>query len=325
LDHGGARKYEMNLLDFSYSSNPYKPPFLGKALKSAKIDRYPYCEEYLELKIKDKFKIKGEVSVAAGITEQLYIIFNIFKHHKFVIPAYTYSEYERVANIIGVQYRNIRVKDLTIDDLNVSRGEVLILNNPNNPTGKYYDFIGDLVERSVYRNFYVVIDEAFIDFVGPMARKIDINDNTIIMRSFSKSYNISGVRTGYSISNDKFAQLIKNTRMPWGIGSLGCSLIESIVRDKNFLNYSIKKVFRERDRIMVKTGLKTHTNYFLAKVGNGTRVKHELIKRGILVRDCTSFQFPDSIRFSIKKTYENNRLLEALEDLEVSQPDGINF
>ncbi|MGC8546742.1 MAG: aminotransferase class I/II-fold pyridoxal phosphate-dependent enzyme [Thermoplasmata archaeon] len=325
MDHGGARKSEMNLLDFSYSSNPYKPPFLGKALKSAKIDRYPYCEEDLELKIKEKFKIKGEVSVAAGITEQLYIIFNIFKHHRFVIPAYTYSEYERVANIIGVKYRNIKVKDLTIDNLNIKREEVLLISNPNNPTGKYYDFIGDLVENSVYRNFYVVIDEAFIDFVGPKVKKIDINDNTIIMRSFSKSYNISGVRTGYSIATDKFAKLIRNTRMPWGIGSLGCSLIEGIIRDKIFLNYSLAKIFSERERIMAKTGLKTDANYFLAKVGNGTAVKNELRKKGILVRDCTSFKFPDSIRFSIKKIYENNRLLEALDEFEVSQPDGINF
>ncbi len=325
MDHGGAREYEMELLDFSYSSNPYKPPFLSSALKSAKIDRYPYCEEYLESKIKDKFKIKEEVSLAAGITEQLYILFNIFKHHKFVIPKFTYSEYERVANIIGVKYRNIIAKDLTVDDLNLEKDEVLVINNPNNPTGKYYDFIGDLIDNSVRRNFFVLIDEAFIDFVGPRAKRFELNDNTVIMRSFSKSYNISGVRTGYSISSEKIAISIKNTRMPWGIGSLGCSLIDGIILDNGFLDKSIERIFNERERIMKKTGLKTNANFFLAKVGNGIKAKRELVKKGILVRDCTSFGFPDSIRFSIKKRNENEKLLEGLEEMEVQQPDGISF
>ncbi|MEM0141491.1 MAG: aminotransferase class I/II-fold pyridoxal phosphate-dependent enzyme [Thermoplasmatales archaeon] len=325
MDHGGARADELGLIDFSYSANPYVPPFLKEAVVSSKLDRYPYCESLLEERIKTKFSIKGDVAIAAGITEQIYIIFNIFRKWRFVIPKFTYSEYERVAKIVGAKYRSIRKRSLTIDDLKLQRGEVLIINNPNNPTGKYYDFLSDVIEGATSREYYVVVDEAFIDFVRQRSKDIEINDNVVLMRSFSKSYNVSGIRIGYAIASEQTARKIRETRMPWGIGSLGCSVIENIVSDENFLKGSLAKIFGERDRIMKITGLKTDANFFLGRVGEAEITKEKLKMRGILVRDCTSFGFPDSIRFSIRKKKDNDILLESLEGIDISLPEGIWF
>lgn len=324
LDHGGARENEMNLIDFSYSSNPYPFPLLKKALRKAKIDKYPYCESNLEKGIKGRFNIKGDVAIAAGITEQIYIIMNILRSRNFVFPEHTYGEYKRVAEIMGIRYRTIKARDPSFNDMKPSRGEVLMINNPNNPTGKYYDYIQDLVDEAVKGNYTVIVDEAFIDFVGG-AREIEVNDNTILMRSFSKSYNVSGIRIGYSISTERFIDKIRESRMPWGIGAIGCSLIDHILKDHSYLDNSLSKIFRERKRITSRTGLRTHTNYFMAKVGNGRDVKEKLKKNGILVRDCTSFGFGDSIRFSIKKKNENDILLDALDEIEVVIPDGIQY
>ncbi len=325
MDHGGARNDELNLLDFSYSSNPYKPPFMKEVLKEARLDRYPYCEESLEQRIIENYGIKGDVAIAAGITEQLYIIFNIFKKHRFLIPRYSYGEYSRVANIIGVKFKTIDSKDPEMNDFKATGGDVIIINNPNNPTGKYYDYVPDLVDEAEKKNYFVIVDEAFIDFVGPKVKNVKVNNNTIILRSFSKSFNVSGIRTGFSIANEYFAREIRNMRMPWGVGAIGCSLIDSILKDNNFLQSSLVKIFKERERIQRRMGLRTDANFFIASVGNGSKVKEVLKQKGILVRDCSSFGFPDSIRFSIRNMHDNNKILNELEKFEVKIPDGIKY
>ena len=74
MQHGGAREGEEKLRDFSYSANPYRPPFVKRALERAKIERYPYCNERLENDIKNKLGIPQDVVITAGITEQIQII-----------------------------------------------------------------------------------------------------------------------------------------------------------------------------------------------------------------------------------------------------------
>jgi len=70
--------------------------------------------------------------------------------------------------------------------------------------------------------------------------------------------------------------------------------------------------------------LKTHANFFLADAGfNGLR---EILKnRGILVRDCSSFNLPNAIRFSIRKKYENDILLKEIEKFNLKNVEGINY
>jgi histidinol-phosphate aminotransferase len=324
MEHGGAREGEEKLRDFSYSANPYRPPFVKRALERAKIERYPYCNERLENDIKNKLGIPQDVVITAGITEQIQIIITYFRKKRFVSLRSTYGEYVRTARLLGSDIRIINNPDPDISELTPSRGDVLFFANPNNPTGKYYRYVNELVEQAEAKNFMLILDEAFIDFVDSVV-PYEINDNVVVMRSFSKAYNLSGIRIGYAITSRPLADKFRDMRLPWGIGTIGCAFIEDILKDRKFLSTSLEKIRNERRRISETTGLRTDASYFLASVGSATVAVKRLKENGILVRDCSSFGLTDAIRFSIKRKKDNDLLLSLLRELEVRPPGYVSF
>ncbi len=318
--HGGAREYEKNMMDFSFSANPYRPPFLKDAIKDSDFFSYPYCDS-LENKIKEKLKIDGSVVLGAGITELLYMVGFVFKNKRAIIPKYTYGEYERIADLFSMKKIFVNEIDPGIEDL-VREGDVLFFCNPNNPTGKYMD-TEDLFDVTENKRIMVILDESFIDFSD---KKPDYyNDNVIVLRSFTKPFGVPGIRVGYAFGKDEIIERMKIFRSPWSIGSLGCSFAYHALNNLDFLNESVEKIKKERERIIRKTGLKTHANFFLADVGDAKKVHEYFYKNNILVRDCTSFSLPNAIRFSIKKRKENNIFLEKLEKIQFNALKGVNY
>ncbi|MEM0161357.1 MAG: aminotransferase class I/II-fold pyridoxal phosphate-dependent enzyme [Thermoplasmata archaeon] len=320
--HGGAREDEREYLDFSYSSNPYAPRFVKKAIKSAEFERYPYCENMLEKEIKKRFEIEREVVIGAGVTELLNMVSYFFKGKTAVMLKSTYGEYARVAKLFDMKIRYINNPDPEFEDLKL-HDEILYFSNPNNPTGKYYRFLKELAEDNAKNNSYLIVDEAFIDFVEKPDKKY--YENMIILRSFTKSYNIAGIRTGYAIADPDIAAQIRKFRMPWSIGALGCSVVKAIVDDSEYLATTIPKIARERKRLETRLNLKTDSNYFIADVKNASDVSEKLKKKNILVRNCSSFGLNCCIRFSIKKKNENSILIEELEKFEPSIPGWLRF
>tara|TARA_X000000950_G_scaffold211194_1_gene254012 strand:- start:411 stop:1661 length:1251 start_codon:yes stop_codon:yes gene_type:complete len=86
---------------------------------------------------------------------------------------------------------------------------MLIVNNPNNPAGKLYtrEELSSLYEQCRPRGIYVMVDEAYSDFVvdgnfASMASVVPNKDGVIIVNSLSKNMGISGWRIGYIISSE---------------------------------------------------------------------------------------------------------------------------
>ena len=317
--HGGAREYEKDYIDFSYSVNPYKVPFLKNILHSD-FNSYPYCES-LEIKIKKKFGITSDVVIGAGITELLYMVSYALRKKDAMFMVHTYGEYEKMADLFGMRKHFIRDIDPDLDSFNLKNG-IIFFANPNNPTGKFYKNIETLFDIARKNNSFVVLDEAFIDFVDHGA--INYPENVIVLRSFTKSFGLPGIRAGYAFGQENVINRMKDFRLQWSLGTLGCKFIELALKSDSFLKNSMKKINREKDRIEKITKLKTHANFFLADAGfNGLR---EILKnRGILVRDCSSFNLPNAIRFSIRKKYENDILLKEIEKFNLKNVEGINY
>ena len=135
---------------------------------------------------------------------------------------------------------------------------------------------------------------------------------------------LPGIRAGYAFGPEKVIKKMREFRMPWSLGTLGCKFIELALKNNAFLKNSIKKIRIEKERIENATGLKTHANFFLADAGfHGLS---EILKNSnILVRDCSSFGLPNSVRFSIRKKRDNDLLLQKLEKFELKNVEGINY
>ncbi|WP_297469531.1 aminotransferase class I/II-fold pyridoxal phosphate-dependent enzyme [Thermococcus sp.] len=310
--HGGAR--EEGLLDFSASLNPYPPEWLDKMFERAKeiSNRYPY---YGRLEEGLSELIGEEITVTAGITEALYLIGILaLRGRKVVIPRHTYGEYERVARIFGARVIKGPNEPDKLAEI-VEKDSVVFFCNPNNPDGRFYRVkeLKPLLDAVEEGRAILVLDEAFIDFVKDA--ESPSGENVVKLRTFTKSYGLPGIRVGYVLG---FPEAFKSVRMPWGIGSTGVAFLEFLLED-NFehLRKTMPLIWREKGRLEKALGVKSDANFFIKRVGDAGEVVDALKRRGILVRDCTSFGLPEFIRFSVRKPEENAKLIEALQELGV--------
>jgi histidinol-phosphate aminotransferase len=122
----------------------------------------------------------------------------------------SYSLYPVLAEIQGCRFEEILLNDdwsmpeNFIEQLNKSAAKLLILVNPNAPTGALLraDYLAEIAE-----NFsgLLLIDEAYVDFVDPELNYdsislINSHDNILILRTLSKAYSLAGLRFGYGIA-----------------------------------------------------------------------------------------------------------------------------
>lgn len=307
--HGGARRKEEGLVDFSASLNPYPPEWLDEMFERARkiSGRYPYYEELEE----GLSELVGEpITVTAGITEALYLLGILaLRDRKVIVPAHTYGEYERVARIFGARVIKGPNDPEGLSQL-VEKDSIVFFCNPNNPDGRFYrerdlkpllDAVGD-------KNALLVLDEAFIDFVEkPESPE---SENVVKLRTFTKSYGLPGIRVGYVVG---FDQAFRSVRMPWAIGSVGVAFLEFLLEDRfQHLKGTMPLIWREKRRIEKALGVKSDANFFIKYVGDAKKTVEGLKKKGILVRDCASFGLPEYVRFSVRKPEENDELIEAL-------------
>ena len=307
VKHGGTMNED--LIDFSISVNPYKPRWIRDIFKRAEelVERYIYWYD-LELELGNM--IGEKVTVVAGTTESLYLVGMYTKGRRYIIPTHTYGEYERIGKIFGSQILKLPISKMYEC---VKKNDVIFLCNPNNPTGKYYKKweLKPIIDVAEDTNSLVVLDEAFIDFVR---EKDEIRgENIINLRTFTKSYGVPGIRVGYIIGHDK---IFRNIRMPWSIGSLGYAFLEFLIEDRfKFLDESLPKIWRGKEFIEKELDVKSDVNFFIKKVGNVRSVVNRLVKKGIFVRDCSSFGLPEYIRFSVRSHKENIKLVESLREV----------
>ncbi len=308
--HGGAR--EEGLLDFSASLNPYLPEWVDDMVERAKAlsNRYIYWEKLEE----ELSNLIGEnVTVTAGITEALYLlgILTMKERRKVIIPEHTYEEYERIARIFGAEVIKTPNNPNAVAE-RVDKSSIVFFCNPNNPDGYYYSprKLKPLIQAVEDTDSLLVLDEAFIDFIKNA--KSPEGENIVKLRTFTKSYGLPGIRVGYVIG---FSEAFKSVRMPWSIGSSGYAFLEFIIKDEfQHLKKTMPLIWKEKERIEKALDVKSDANFFIKNVGDAKRAVEFFKKRGIAVRDCTSFGLPEYIRFSVRKREENDNLIDAFRE-----------
>lgn len=304
--HGGnIYRYDKDIIDFSANINPLG---LSKKIRQLDLERilhYPDPESKdLIRRIAKYWNIKEEnILLGNGSTELIYLIMHTFRPRRVSIPVPAFSEYERAA--------------MTIKDVRGRSSNILFICNPNNPTG-------GLVKIPLFKGL-MVVDEAFMDFVPDeerhtMIRKAVKNKNIIVLRTFTKFFAIPGLRLGYLVAHKDLIKQLKRNQPPWNINALA-QTAGAVLGDKEYIEKTRGLIERERRFLLREIsridGLKpipSVTNFILVKVDSAASLKKKLIKKGILVRDCSNFKGLGNgfIRVAVRKRSENKRLIEAL-------------
>ncbi len=343
-EHGGKREKDGagGVIDFSANLNPYGPPdFVYSAIKEAmtEIKMYPDTESQgLREKISKKIGCKEEeVLVGAGVSELIQLVALAFVRGRVLMPKHTYGEYEVVAKMMGGTIKRIEMPGLhvyperIVDEMKPD--DVVFLCNPNNPTGQYLgkDELRQIIEEAERVDALVVMDEAYIDFVeNAFLSHTFSTRNLVILRSLTKSYAIPGIRLGYAISSAENIMAMRKVKVPWSVTAFaqrtGSAVISGAEGSDEFLADTRKKIKRNKvkieDRLRERDmHVESDANFYVLQVGNekAREVKRELLKQGLLVRDCMSFGLPSHIRFSVRQEEENERLMDALLALKKSK------
>lgn len=208
---------------------------------------------------------------------------------------------------------------------------LLLVCNPNNPTSTYLPAaaIADFVAR-VPEDVTVILDEAYIEFQvidDPAAsiRLLDQHDNLVVLRTFSKSHSLAGLRVGYSLSSPEFRAAVDAVRQPFSVNALAQAAATEALAHRDAIGEQIAASIAERDRVeagLARIGLETAqtaANFSWVSLGErGSEIEQnvvaDLAAAGIVVRPGRLLGGPGKLRISYGTREENDRMLAALAD-----------
>ncbi len=330
-----------NIIKLASNENPYgTSPIVQDIIKkySSYVFRYPRSD-YPELtqQIAEYLNIdEKKIVVGNGSDEliDLIIKLNLQKEGNILFFSPGFSIYELQAKIYGVNVKKVPLnKDFSFSlekMVNyIDRKTILIfLNTPYNPSG-YAVTKKELISflNKIPQNIFVVIDEAYIDFVDKIEEyslldQLDIYNNVVILRTFSKAYGLAGLRLGYGIMNFELAELLKKARLPFSVNILAEKAGIAVLKDREFYELTVKTVKTQRSFLSESlkkygcTVLPSHANFIMFKPPlNGDYVYEELLKRGIIIRSLKSYNIFDWLRVSIGTSKENKIFLKNLYEI----------
>jgi len=342
--HGGINHEELArfgippeaVLDFSVSCNPFgPPPGIKEALADTSIACYPDTEasELKQLLAQKLNTSQDRLIIGSGSTELIRLIATTYFAHDdlVLIPQPTYGEYETACQLADARVlkQPVLKKPVFQPDINEftnllqkHQPKAIFLCNPNNPTGQYMSKDKLTQIMSSIQDSLVILDEAYIAFTENAWTSLDLIDhnNLIILRSMTKDYALAGLRLGYAIAAEPIIAILKRVRPPWNVNAPAQKAGIFALNSDSYLDECNSKI-REAKDFLIKaleslglSPLSSQTNFFLVKVGNATAFRQTMLKKGILVRDCTSFGLPQYIRLAPRTMPECQKLIEAIKE-----------
>lgn len=329
------------LIDFSTCCNPYGPPKgVTAALPKADIEHYPdpYCSKLIAALSKSLGLRPDNIIVGSGATELIRLAVNSYAGpgDTILIPFPTYGEYElagTISNCRIVKYRLMEKDGFKlgceefIEFAKLHQPSIIFLCNPNNPTGQYLNLHQVSRILDAFPDILVVLDEAYIAFTERAQQSTLLLDrgNLLIIRSMTKDYAIAGLRLGYGIAPENIIMTLTKVRPPWNVNApaqqagLAALSYKKYIKQCEMRIRNCKKYLEEQLTKLGYQCIPSSTNFFIFKTGNASHFKNQMLDKGILVRDCTSFGLPGYVRIAPQKIEQCRRFIREARKIKAGQ------
>lgn len=328
-------------VDLSLSENPLGcSPKVSVALKAVKTkDCFDYPDpnsDKLREAISNMFHLdKDSVFVANGSEAIIKLLPEalLTVNDEVIIPKVTFPMFEIATELSG---NTVIFSDMTSDfDIDLfdiasrvsTKTKMIILCNPNNPTGKIIKR-KDILRLTRCVKAFVVVDEANIEFGGKTVIKdTKTNKNLIVLRTFSKGFGLAGFRVGFCIANPEVIQLLKRVSQPFPVSVLSQKAAVTALSDLQFISKTKSFVKTERDFLtkeLRKRGfcvINSSANNLLVGVNNlfetSTSFNLLLNEKGVSIVDGQSFHGLEGkfVRVSPRLRKVNKQFLRAIDQL----------
>ena len=280
----------------------------------------------------------AEILVGNGSTQLVYLLCLALRPRKALVVGPAFSEHANALILAGAKVRFLSLAangdfKFSTEDFMAAwekADDMAFLTTPNSVTGQCIPRkeIEKIARIALLKRRFLVIDEAFIDFVEGESVKQLTRDNpyVMILRSLTKYYALPGLRLGYLLAHSRRVAQFANYLEPWSVNGPAQHVALACLADPSFGLKTERWLRRERifltqALIALKSFLPypSSANFLLVRIANNASaagLRSFLLNKKILIRVCNSSAGlgTDHFRVAVLKRKENVRLLEALKE-----------
>jgi threonine-phosphate decarboxylase len=330
-----------SFLDFSSNMNPIGPPPSVKTVLieyATLIDRYPDpAVRGLRKKLSQLHGIdEHHIVIGNGAAELIDLVVRSLHPQVTALAIPCFDEYGDAVRKIGGSIYEIALSgdnqfrldsEAVGEAIDASNASLYMLGSPNNPTGQLVD--PKLIKALLDSGAYVVVDEAFMDFVPEeeqfsLVQEAAVNERLFVIRSMTKFYSIPGIRLGYIVGVPKSLSALKRLQVPWSVNSLAQLIGEAVLEEREFAKETHNWLADERPWLvqqLQQLGFEVNdgvTNYLLLRIPQQLCLSASMLqlamgKEGVLIRDASRFPGLDHtyVRVAVKRRFQNEALVAA--------------
>lgn len=324
----GEQPKSKRVVKLNTNENPYPPsPKCRETLAAFDLDRlrrYP-DPEFSELRA-ELARLNGTVAerifVGNGSDEILSLLSRAFVENDEKIGSLdpSYSLYRTLAAIRNVEWVGYPELPKSPD----RKLSLFLLTNPNAPTGEFRE-VEEIASFAKRFRGILVVDEAYADFARDNAMRLASaagNVNIIVMRTFSKSYSLAGLRVGYCVGPENLIAAMYKIKDSYNVDAVAQTVALAAVRDQRWMKSNVAKVIAERERLtaeLVRRGwnvMPSESNFLFAKPPRPQRasaVFAHLKGENVFVRYFKGPKTGDRLRITVGTPAQNRRLLSSLD------------
>ena len=338
-------------LDFSASVSPLGPPDgVAEAIAAVDLTAYPdpHClalTEAITEHHSSEGVTAGNVIVGNGSTEIIHLLTRAWVGappegcaQGALLLTPTYGEYDGAVRISGGAVTTLTATrcdegfawdtSAVCAAIAAERPALTFICNPNNPTGVLMgrEQLATIADAVASAGGLLVVDEAYInlserhadaDVIALAAR----HGSVIALRSMTKDYALTALRLGYAVAAAPVSARLAALQPDWSVNGLAQAAGLVAIADAAYLEQARRAVAASRDCVVERLsalGIRcypTDANFVLAQVGDAAKLRDALARRGLFVRDCTSFGLPDCIRIGLRPVADCIKLADAIADI----------
>ena len=324
---------EMRYIKLNTNENPYPPsPHVLAALHAAIDDDLRLYPDPQSFRLRETAaRLYGcqvdEVIAGNGSDDILTMVFRTFLDagDTLATPAPSYSLYNVLSTLQDASCIEVPIgPDYTLPEaLDTHGAKVIIIVNPNAPTGVLFSR-DTLYHLLTHTQSVVVLDEAYADFAGETAiNLIATFPNLIVVRTFSKSYALCGMRLGLGFAHRDVIAQMRKVKDAYNLDRLAIAAGCAALQDQDWLRETTAKIIQTRTHMLqtlTEMGLHvpaSRTNFVFPRIPNGRALEvfEELEKRHVLVRYFDTPMTADRIRVTVGTDDEVAIFLNTLRQL----------
>lgn len=336
--HGGDIYSNRVSVDFSSNMNPEGMP---GAVRQAVIDAAEYAGTYpdpfcgeLRMRISESENIPYDSIICGnGAAELIYsYAYCLPKERPALVVSPTFSEYGSALDAAGVPFERYMLSESNgfRPDGGILREDLtgysaVFICTPNNPTGITVD--PELLEAVCGTGARVFCDMCFVPLSDDplkydIPRLVDTYPNLTVLKAFTKSFSMAGLRLGYAFCSDRvFIEEMSSKTQCWNVSSVAQKAGTAALGCGNWLAESVTRMRAERERLgkaVMECGIRVYpgeANYLLLYSEHD--LYSLLLEKGILIRDCSNYEGLKKgfYRVAVRRRDENDMLISALREV----------